>query len=1218
MWFNSDLGCSGDAGAGGNGGTGGTGGSGAAGGSLQIYEHPGGVLVTQMGINVVPGNPPVMSVLNPGCAFSEVLFSSSTSGSWNFGAGATPATATGAGPISVTYSSLGRKTIVFSGTTFTEYVHIFNTGISGTFISPQDTTVILGCPESFTSTLVGTYYEWWFSGGTSPDTLADSSYQTIDSVFFNAPGVYTLILKVTTGDSCCGVAFDTTTVTVDTSSFSISLVSSPDTICQGDTMIFTAGGAYSSYEFFVNDTSVQNSVSNTYATTGLSPGDSIVVVALSGTCYTNPSDTLTPTVLPVPTATLVSDDLDNTICGGDNVTFTASPASYASYDFLINGVSQQVGVSNIFSTTGLNNGDSVTVLVPGLGCAGPSSNTIVITVESPPVIALLSSDPDTTICTGDTITFTVNLTGQPIYGFFYNGFLVQSGPSEVYVATGISDGDEIYAAASSPAGCIGLTDSMTITVNPIPTVTITNSLDTVCLNDPNTFVATPAGMDNYEFLVNGVSSQNSSASSFTTTTLADGDLVSVIATDLGCASPTAVSIPITVISGPIVTILATPDTICSGDSITVTATPSGYASYEFFVGSTSVQNTSSNVLTTAAVNNGDTITVYASDFVCPGPQSNGVEVIIEIPVVTISSSDTTICAGDFVTVTATPAGNSNYDFILNGTSVQSGPSNTYSSSAFVDGDKIEVIPTSTIGCLGVASNSIDFIVNPIPTVTITASDDTICLGDLLTFTALPAGLDSFVFSVNKTVVQVDSTNVYATTGITDGDTVTVVVVDMGCVSIGAQVGPITVISGPSITVTSDDVDSTICLGDSISFIASPGGYMNYEFFVDAVSVQSGIDTTYSTTTLADGAVVTVVASDLACPGPVATATAITVNSIPATTLSSTTDSICNGGTITFTATSSGFDNYEFFANGISVQNGSVNSYVSSTLSDGDLITVIPTYLGCIGSITDSIAVAVNPIPYVSFLSDTVCFEWPSQFVVDSASSNIVNYVWNYGDGTTGGVPTVTYDSAGTYVVTLIVTDANGCSDTVTGIGQVNPLPTANATAIPTLTTILNPVIAFTDSSSPPSPAVISNWIWTFGDGNSDSTQNPVHTYTDTGVYIIGLTVINEFGCEDNDAVAVEIEPEFTFHVPNAFSPNQDDINETFIPKGIGLETDFVMYIYDRWGDLIFESTSLDEPWNGKANNGKDLAQQDVYIWIVEAKDHNQAKHKFVGQVTLIR
>ena len=61
--------------------------------------------------------------------------------------------------------------------------------------------------------------------------------------------------------------------------------------------------------------------------------------------------------------------------------------------------------------------------------------------------------------------------------------------------------------------------------------------------------------------------------------------------------------------------------------------------------------------------------------------------------------------------------------------------------------------------------------------------------------------------------------------------------DMGCVSIGAQVGPITVISGPTIAVVSNDVDNTICLGDSIGFIASPGGYMNYEFFVDAVSVQ---------------------------------------------------------------------------------------------------------------------------------------------------------------------------------------------------------------------------------------------------------------------------------------------------------------------------------------------------------------------------------------------
>jgi len=1193
-------------------------------------------LVTQMGINLVPGNPPIISVLNPGCAFSEVIFTATTSGTWNFGAEANPATANGSGPFSVTYSTLGRKTIVFAGTTFTEYVHIFNTGISGTFISPQDTTVILGCPESFTSTLSGTYYEWWFSGGTNPDTLADSTFQTIDSVYFNAPGVYTLILKVTTGDSCCGVAFDTINITVDTSSFTLSMTSSLDTICEGDTMIFTASGAYSNYEFFVNDTSVQNSASNTYTTSSLSPGDSIVVVALSGTCYTNPSDTLTPTILPVPNATLVSDDLDNTICGGDSVTFTANPSSYASYDFLVNGVSQQVGVSNVFITTGLANGDSISVVVPGIGCGGPSSNVIVITVEAPPVITLFSSDPDTTICSGDSITFNVVPSGQPVYGFFYNGLLVQSGPSDTYVATGINNGDEIFAAASSPAGCIGLTDSMYITVNPIPAVAISNSLDTICLNDLNTFVAAPAGMDNYEFFVNGSSSQNSASSTFNTTTLVNGDVVSVIATDLGCSSIPDSIVAITVISGPTVTILATPDSICTGDSITVTASPSGYASYEFFVGSTSVQNSASNVLTTATVSDGDTITVFASDFICPGPQSNGIVVIVDVPIVTISSSDTTICDGDFVTVTALPTGNSNYDFILNGASVQSGASNIYSSSSFVDGDKIEVIATSTNGCLGIASSSIDFIVNPIPVVTITASDDTICLGENMIFTASPAGMDSYIFSVNKIIVQVDSSNVYSTTGITDGDTITVVVMNLGCISIGAQIGPITVISGPTITVVSNDLDNTICLGDSIEFIATPGGYMNYEFFVDAVSVQSGTDTTYSTTNLTDGAIITVIASDLMCPGPAATATAITVNPIPATSLSSSSDTICDATSVTFTATSSGFGNYEFFVNGVSVLNGPGNSYVSSTLSDGDVITVIPTDLGCIGTITDSIVINVNPTPYVSFLDTTVCSGEVSQFVVDSASSGIINYVWDYGDGNTGGgfMGVNNYNDTGTYTVTLIVTDANLCSDTVYGIGQVNPLPVAFAGAVPTETTILNPVIGFSDSSDAPAPASISSWTWDFGDGftigpdtgsisgSADSTtgtyENPIHTYADTGVYVIQLTVVNEFGCSGDDNVTVTIKPEFVLYAPNSFTPNQDDINETFIPVGIGLETDFVMYIYDRWGDLIFETNSINVPWDGTANKGKKLAQQDVYVWIVHAKDHDKAKHEYVGHVTLIR
>lgn len=1218
-WFNSDLGCSGAGGIGGDGGQGGQGGDGASGSSLQIYEHPGGVLVSQLGISQVPGNPPVIAVINPGCAYSEVIFSATTSGTWNFGANANPSTASGSGPFSVTYATLGRKTIVFAGTIFTDYVHIFNTGISGTFISPQDTSVILGCPNSFSSTLSGTYYEWWFSGGTNTDTLADSTFQTIDSIFFNTPGVYSLILKVTTGDSCCGVAFDTTTVTVDTSSFSLSMTSSEDTICEGDTMTFIASGAYTSYEFFINDSSVQNSASNSYVTSTLNPGDSIVVIAFAGTCYTNPSDTLYPVVVPVPTANIVSSDTDNVICNGESVIFTASPSGYAFYDFQINSISVQSGTNNVFTTNNLNDGDSVSVLVPNLGCAGPLSNTIVMTVESTPVVTMFSSDPDTSICEGDTISFNVTPTGYPTYAFYLNSVFVQSGPSETFIASGINNGDVVYAAAASSNGCIGLTDSMLITVNPIPLVSISNSADTICLNDPISFVATPSGYDNYEFFVNGSSVQSNSNNTYTSSGIMNGDLVSVISTNADCPSLADTSTPITVISGPSITLSSSADTICPGNSLTFTALPAGYSSYDFYIGGISVQSGLANTFITSAINSNDTVTVFATDFVCAGPQSNAIIIIVDIPIATIAANDT-ICSGEIVTVTASPSGYSNYNFSLNGTSIQSGTSNIFTSNSIINGDKIEVTPTSNIGCVGPASNIIDFVVNPIPVVSLSSSPASICLGDNLTFTASPAGYDQYIFDVNKTIVQIDSSNTYSTTGILDGDSISVVAIDLGCVSMEAQIGPITVISGPTGILSSSDLNDTICNGDSITFSVNPSGFANYSFFLNSSSVQSDTLTTYTTGSLSDGDVVTIVISDSACPGPLSNSITTTVNPIPMASIISTNDSICDMEEITFSALPTGYNDYEFFVNGYSVQSGPLNTYETSSLNDMDVVSVIPADLGCIGTITDSITVTVYQLPYMSFSSDTVCLGDITSFNIDSVSTNISIWTWNYGDGNSSiGLAAINdYIDTGVYNVVVTATNINGCTDSSSNFAIVNPLPSADFSATPTTTSILNPIIDFNDMSLPPSPASILTWYWNFGDGTSDSIQHPTHTYLDTGKYQVQLSIINQHGCSDQTLQIIYVEPEFILYAPNSFTPNNDDINETFMPSGIGIENNFEMFIFDRWGDLVFESSDINNPWRGFANNGNKEAQEDVYVWMVFATDHSSKKHKFLGHVTLIR
>jgi len=155
-------------------------------------------------------------------------------------------------------------------------------------------------------------------------------------------------------------------------------------------------------------------------------------------------------------------------------------------------------------------------------------------------------------------------------------------------------------------------------------------------------------------------------------------------------------------------------------------------------------------------------------------------------------------------------------------------------------------------------------------------------------------------------------------------------------------------------------------------------------------------------------------------------------------------------------------------------------------------------------------------------------------------------------------------------------------------------------------------------SLPPSPSSILRWYWNFGDGSTDSVQNPAHIYQDTGNYQIQLSITNQYGCIDQATQSIYIEPEFILYAPNSFTPNNDNMNETFMPSGIGIDNDFEIFIFNRWGDMVFESSDINIPWTGLVNNGTKMAQEDVYVWMVYATDHSKKKHKFIGHVTLIR
>jgi len=139
--------------------------------------------------------------------------------------------------------------------------------------------------------------------------------------------------------------------------------------------------------------------------------------------------------------------------------------------------------------------------------------------------------------------------------------------------------------------------------------------------------------------------------------------------------------------------------------------------------------------------------------------------------------------------------------------------------------------------------------------------------------------------------------------------------------------------------------------------------------------------------------------------------------------------------------------------------------------------------------------------------------------------------------------------------------------------HVYATPQADFNPNPTNATVLNPVVTLENASS----ADVTYWNYYFGDGDSisPSTSSPVHTYPngEANSYLATLIVHNADGCWDTIQKPVDIGPEFTFYIPNAFTPNGDGVNDYFFGQGIGI-VDYDIYIFDRWGNMIYHGDNI--------------------------------------------
>ncbi len=423
--------------------------------------------------------------------------------------------------------------------------------------------------------------------------------------------------------------------------------------------------------------------------------------------------------------------------------------------------------------------------------------------------------------------------------------------------------------------------------------------------------------------------------------------------------------------------------------------------------------------------------------------------------------------------------------------------------------------------------------------------------------------------------------------------------------------PVTLITSPN---------ATICFGQSTNLSANAGGGISpytYSWNPSNLSGAGPISVNPTVTTIYN-----VYATDVnGCTSPTKNIQIYVLSPLTATGMYT---SVCENtnGVLTVSITSPG--------------NGGPYSYLWSNFATTPSITVSGNYAiqpitytvtiddGCTSPSAVAISTLyVNPSPKGYFTGDLLkgCVPLTVNFNAVSSGGASDSFVWDFGNGESGsGNPaTTSYTETGVYSVSLTITNQYGCvyDTTASNYIEVYPYPIADFNYSPINPTIVEPVVNFINTSYG-----ATSYTWSFGDFSSPSNTttivNPSHTYSYYGTYSVTLIAINQYGCESRITKPLYVDPEFHIYIPNAFTPNGDGLNDVFNVKGVGIdENNFKMYIFDRWGELIYYTTDLYKGWNGTVKGHEGKATQDVYVYKIYVKDLKGGKHEYVGHVTCL-
>jgi len=1097
---------------------------------------------------------------------------------------------------SATTSATGIYTVTASGSGCTSVgstVNITVNPIPAAPIISSNSPVCAGQTINLFSNTIGSATYSWTGPSGFTSALEDPTRASAVAGF---AGIYSLTVSV---NGCSSSAANTSVVVNPIPSAPTAGSNGP--VCSGNTINLTASTVPSASGYTWSGP-------NSFSSSTQNPSIATSTTAMSGiysvTATVNGCTSVAGTINVVVNATPVTPSPTNNgpICEGSTVNLSQAAVGSATYSWTGPNSFVSTNEDPSFANGQAINAGTYNVTVTVNGCTSGIGSTVLAVNTA----AQVDAGANLASCNGATVNLAGSIGGSASSVTWSNGggsfSNINSATSTYTPSAGeiLAGSVVLTLTTDNPAGpCPAASDMVTIAISSSPSASFSYPNPSYCQSSTDPTPVFPVGASGGVFSSTAGLSVNASSGAIDVSTSTPGiyTVQNNIAANGSCPSANA-STTFEVIATPATPSVSNNGLICENGTIQLSGPTVSGGTYSWSgpngFSSNSEDPSIANASSAEAGTYGLVVTVNG----CPSATGTTNAVVTPNPNVSITNgASANVCLNDILTLTATGA----TSYVWSTTEITSSIAITGTSNTTYS------VTGTTAGCS--SSTSINILVNPLPGLSVSpTSANSNCdnpTGSLVGIIVTGTPTLDYLWHDglgNNMGVNADLTNVNAgnyTVDITDGS---------GC---EATFGPFTVSNFPTPTapiVNFDDASpcinnsitgsTTTVAGGSYSW-TGPNGFTNVtsSFIIDPVLLTN--TGTYCVTVTVNG-----------CPSSPGCAD-LTVNALPIVDIdgANTDSTACFDTNIVLSA--SGANNFNWTGPNSYSGNGATITLTNVTSANAGYYYVT----GMSGqncSATDSVLVTIHPLPTISLSSNSTNNNTFCQGgIVELSATGSGTLNWAGPNGFTSTNDTVTFNPAtnnqsGSYAVTI--TDGNGCmnADTILvaissadfgGIGGPSELCAGQ-----TLTLVATG--GGTYSWSGPN---------LFNSSNASITI-PTFTQNQEGSYIVQIT--DSLGCITSDTNNVSIlNSPSCLDIPELVTPDGNGFNDTWEIEGLEYYPDAEVFIYNRWGNLIYQISPYTTPWNGEPNNGLTIDGKSgkvpfgTYFYQIKLNDSEKTEYK---------